>query len=266
MAGGVLLDIDGVLTVSWRPLPGAVETIRWLDEQGIDFRLVTNTSSKCRREIAGLLGDAGIAVGLDRLHTAVTSAARYLRQNHPGAGCLVVNEGELREDLDGVELVDARSAAVVLLGAAGPSVGYRQLDTVFKLAGDGLPVRALHRNPRSRTAGGLALDMGAFIVGLEAAAEIEIPVAGKPAQAFFHAALTDLGVRADHAVMVGDDIGSDVLGAQAVGMTGVLVRTGKFRPSDLDPKDGAGRPDQVIDGIGQLPELLSRLPAFAADA
>jgi ribonucleotide monophosphatase NagD (HAD superfamily) len=56
--------------------------------------------------------------------------------------------------------------------------------------------------------------------------------------------------------MVGDDIGSDVRGAQAVGMTGVLVRTGTFRPSDLD---GAGRaPDHLIDSIGDLPDLLGR--------
>ena len=59
------------------------------------------------------------------------------------------------------------------------------------------------------------------------------------------------------AVMVGDDIESDVLGAQAVGITGVLVRTGKFRPSDLDRS--AGRPDHVIDDIGGLPELLDSL-------
>jgi ribonucleotide monophosphatase NagD (HAD superfamily) len=59
--------------------------------------------------------------------------------------------------------------------------------------------------------------------------------------------------------MVGDDINSDVLGSQAVGMTGVLVRTGKFRPSDLD-LDGTG-PDHVIDDIGQLPQLLRQLQA-----
>jgi len=57
-------------------------------------------------------------------------------------------------------------------------------------------------------------------------------------------------------MMVGDDIGTDVIGAQAVGVMGVLVKTGKFRPSDLE---GGTRPDQVIDDIGQLPALLDRL-------
>ena len=115
----------------------------------------------------------------------MTSAARYLDERYGDAGCLVVNEGPLEEDLEGVEIVDAGRAGVILLGGAGPSVGYQHLDAVFKLAIDGVPVVALHRNARYQTAEGPALDMGAFIVGLEAAAGIEIPIVGKPAPAFF---------------------------------------------------------------------------------
>ncbi|MCU1456410.1 MAG: hypothetical protein JWL73_502 [Actinomycetia bacterium] len=257
MARGVLLDIDGVLTVSWRPLPGAADTVEWLRDHGIGFRLVTNTSSRTRHEIAALLADARMPVGSDHILTAVTSAAAYLTEHHAGAGCFVLNEGDLGEGLTGVPLADASSAEVVLLGGAGPGVGYRELDAVFKLATAGVPVIALHRNTRFQTAEGPALDMGAFILGLEAAAGIEIPVVGKPAEAFYRAALADLGSDADGCVMVGDDIGSDVVGAQEWGLTGVLVRTGKFRPSDLDGSHG--RPDHVIDDIGGLPVLLEAL-------
>lgn len=257
MAVGVLLDIDGVLTTSWKPLPGAVDTIRWLQGQKIEFRLVTNTSSKSRRAIASLLAEAGMPIDVDQVLTAVTSAARYLSEHHGGAGCLVVNEGDIDEDLEGVAVADPGAAGVVLLGGAGPSVGYRELDSVFKLAVEGVPVVALHRNTRYQTADGPALDMGAFIVGIEAAAQVEVAVVGKPATAFFHAALSDLGTTASGAVVVGDDIDSDVLGAQAVGMTGVLVRTGKFRQSDLEGAEP--RPDYVIDGIGDLPGLWPRL-------
>jgi HAD superfamily hydrolase (TIGR01458 family) len=256
MATGILLDIDGVLAVSWKSLPGAAETLGWLTGQGMSFRLVTNTSSRSRRQIAELLADAGVVVDPSTILTAVSSAARYLDVNYRGAGCLVVNEGPLKEDLEGVEIVEAGHAGVVLLGGAGPSVGYSQLDAVFKLAIEGVPVVALHRNTRYQTADGPTLDMGAFIVGLEAAAEIDIPIVGKPAPEFFQAALDDLTVGPADAVMVGDDIGSDVRGAQAIGITGVLVRTGKFRPSDLDDGDA---PNYVIDDIGQLPDLLGHL-------
>jgi HAD superfamily hydrolase (TIGR01458 family) len=257
MARGVLLDIDGVLTVSWEPLPGAADTIAWLERHDVPFRLVTNTSSRTRRQIAELLGEAGMSVERDRILTAVTSAARYLADEHEGVPCLVVNDGDLSEDLEGTEQAGPETAGVVLLGGAGPGTGYGELNGAFKLAVEGRPIVALHRNARYQTADGPALDMGAFIVGLEAAADIEIPIVGKPAPEFFQAALDDLGSPAADAVMVGDDIASDVLGAQDAGITGVLVRTGKFRAADLNG-DGP-RPDHVIDVVADLPDLLERL-------
>ena len=54
--------------------------------------------------------------------------------------------------------------------------------------------------------------------------------------------------------VAGDDINSDVRGAMAVGARGILVRTGKFRPADLD--DTKPPPDAVIDSLANLPGLL----------
>ncbi len=254
MARTCLLDIDGVLTLSWRPLPGAVETLRWLRDQGIAFGLVTNTSSKPRHEIAAILNEAGMDVSASQIFTAVSSAALFLATRYPDARCLVINEGSLDEDLVGVEMAGSGSPGVVLLGGAGASVGYRELDHVFKLAAGGVPVVGLHRNTRFETANGPALDMGAFIVGLEAATGIEIPVVGKPAREFFMGALLELGAEATETIIVGDDIDSDVRGGQSVGMTGVLVKTGKFRPRDLRTEGPS--PNHIIDDIGQLSDLF----------
>jgi HAD superfamily hydrolase (TIGR01458 family) len=261
MIEGVMLDIDGVLTVSWRPLPHAADTVRWLDNQGIEYRLVTNTSSRSRRQIANLLAEAGMPVDESHIITAVTGAARFLADRFPGASCYVLNEGDLSTDLAGVRLVGAGEADVILLGGAGPSTGYVEFDAVFKRALAGTPVVALHRNARFQKSDGPALDMGAFIVGLEAAADIDVVVVGKPAKAFYEAAISDLGSSPEATMMVGDDIGADVIGAQAVGVMGVLVKTGKFRPSDLD---GRARPDRVIDDIGGLSTLLGQLGTKAS--
>jgi HAD superfamily hydrolase (TIGR01458 family) len=257
MSKALLLDIDGVLTTSWQPLPGAIETMRWLKEKDIDFRLLTNSSSKTRRGIAELLGDCEMPVDEARILTAVTSAARYLKERGWQPNCLVLNQGDITEDLEGLASTDAAAADAVLLGGAGPDLGYADFEAAFTLALKGIPVVALHRNLRYRTADGLALDMGAFIVGLEAAAGIEIPIVGKPAPAFYAAALGQLGADPANAVVVGDDIEADVFGAQHVGATGVLVKTGKFHPSDL--ADARGRPNHVIEDVGQLPGLFAQM-------
>jgi ribonucleotide monophosphatase NagD (HAD superfamily) len=52
-------------------------------------------------------------------------------------------------------------------------------------------------------------------------------------------------------LMIGDDIAADAGGAQQAGLKGMLVKTGKFRPQDLE---GAIRPDAVLDSIADLPE------------
>ena len=82
---------------------------------------------------------------------------------------------------------------------------------------------------------------------------------GKPAPEGFLSAAGRLGVDPDEMHMVGDDLNNDVLAAQVVGMTGVLVRTGKFRQDTLDrwaTNEFAMQPNYVIDSVGDLPELL----------
>lgn len=253
---GVLLDIDGVLTVSWKPLPGAVDAVRALRDAGLPVVLLTNTTSRTRARMARILAGAGFPVGPGEILTAASATAAYLREHHPGARCMLLSSGDVTDDLDGVHLVapDARPD-VVILGGAGPEFGYEALDTVFGHLQRGAQLIAMHRNLYWRTDRGLQLDTGALLRGLEDAAGVEAVVVGKPAGAFFDAALHVLAVPGDEAVMVGDDLESDVLGAQAHGITGVLVRTGKYRPADEEGLHGH-RPHHVIDSVADLPRLL----------
>lgn len=108
-----------------------------------------------------------------------------------------------------------------------------------------------------KTDEGLLLDTGAFLPGLERAAGVSAEVTGKPARAFFTAALDALGVGPEQAVMVGDDIDNDVLAAQRLGVTGVLVRTGKYREATV--RSAPAAPDYVIDSVADLPALLAGL-------
>ena len=61
------------------------------------------------------------------------------------------------------------------------------------------------------------------------ACDVKGEIVGKPSATFYNTVIDDMGVPADKCVMVGDDIVSDIGGAQAVGMIGVQVRTGKYR-------------------------------------
>jgi len=254
----VLIDIDGVLTVSWEPLPGAVAALQQISEAGLGVVLVTNTTSRTRASIAETLAGAGFPVTAEDILTAPAVTAAYLAERHPGARCSLLNSGDIREDLAGVTLLDEgdtdTAADVVVVGGAGPEFGYAALDRAFGHLQRGARLVAMHRNLYWRTDRGLQLDTGAFLIGLERAARTEAEITGKPAPAFFETALARLGVGPGQALMIGDDIESDVLAAQRTGITGVLVRTGKYLPETHEA--ASGKPDHVLDSFADLPALL----------
>jgi HAD superfamily hydrolase (TIGR01458 family) len=253
-----LIDIDGVLTVSWRPLPGAAAALGRLRDMGLAIALLTNTTSRTRSAVTTALVEAGLPVTVDDVLTAPALTASYLAERYPGARCLLLNSGDIGDDLGGVRLVeDDAPADVVIIGGGGPEFSYAALNRAFAQLRGGARLVAMHRNLYWRTREGLQLDGGAFLLGLEAAASTTAEVVGKPAAGFFTSALSRLQVSAGEAIMIGDDIEADVLGAQRAGITGVLVRTGKFLPEDLERADGS--PDHVMDSIADVPDLVTRL-------
>jgi HAD superfamily hydrolase (TIGR01458 family) len=257
--GAVLIDIDGVLTVSWKPIEGAVAALKRLRGAALPLALVTNTTSRTRESIAAVLAAEGFPVTAGDILTAPVIAAAYLNDRYPGARCLLLNSGDIGEDLTGVTLVGDGDPAVdvVLVGGAGDEFSYQALNRAFHHLQRGARLVAMHRGLYWRTDQGLQLDSGAFVAGLEQAAGTEAEVVGKPAPAFFAAALAHLGAGAAGTLMVGDDIESDVLAAQRQGLTGVLVKTGKYLARTHQAASGTA--DHVLGSFADLPALLDQL-------
>jgi HAD superfamily hydrolase (TIGR01450 family) len=264
--GGVLFDIDGVLTTSWEPIEGAAETLGVLNRNQIACSYLTNTTTRTRSQIADALGRAGMEVRPDEVITAAVLTAEYVRQQYPDARCFLVNSGDITEDMPGIDLVastdyrDGEDAPdVVLLGGAGPEYDHLTLSRVYDWMAQAVPVVAMHRSTAWNTAEGLRIDTGMYLIGMEQTSGRKATAVGKPAPEGFLAAAGRLGVEPDQMYMVGDDLNNDVLAAQVVGMTGVLVRTGKFRQDTLDrwaADEFAMQPCHVIDSVADLPELL----------
>ena len=266
--GGVLFDIDGVLVTSWQPIPGAVETLRLLAERQIACSYLTNTTTRTCAQIADALAGAGMRVRPDEVITAAVLTADYIRSRYPGARCLLVNSGDITEDMPGLDVIDSGVCDlpqrpdvpdVIVLGGAGPEYSHLTLSRVYEWMTQGVPVIAMHRSTAWNTADGLRIDTGMYLTGMEEASGRKAVAVGKPAPAGFEMAAARLGVESDDMYMVGDDLNNDVLAAQVVGMTGVLVRTGKFRQASLDrwaADEFAMQPNHVVDSVADLPALL----------
>lgn len=253
----LLVDIDGVLVVSWEPLPGVAEALAAVRAGGVPVRFLTNTTSRTRAQITASLRDAGLDVEPAEILTVSAATSAALAITHAGARCLYLNSGAGAEDLEGVHLVgdDAGPGEVdvVILGGAGPEFTYEALNRALACLLEGAALVVMHRNVTWRTSAGLQLDTGAYLPGLEQAAGVRGTVIGKPAPAMFVAGLAALGVAPGEAAMIGDDVDTDVRAAQDLGITGVQVRTGKFRPAQLA---GGPAPDVVLDSFADVPGWL----------
>lgn len=244
-----------MLHVSGQAIPGAAEAVRRLRADGHRLRFVTNTTTRSRARLAEELRTAKIDVDDAEVQTTADAAVSALR----GRRVLALVMHALVGDLDGIELV-GESADAVLVGGADETpetnlvFSYMNLARAFAELELGARLYCLHKNRWWQTARGPLLDAGAFVAGLEYAADVEAVVIGKPSPAYFTAALEALDTDPELAWMVGDDLESDIAGAQALNMNTVLVRTGKFRPDAVEAS--RIRPNGIVSSIGQLPDWL----------
>jgi HAD superfamily hydrolase (TIGR01458 family) len=252
-----LLDLDGTLYSGESVIPGAPEALARLRKRGIPHRLVTNTTSRSRTMLVQRLQDYGFEVSPEEVFTAVLAGTDIAKD--AGYRCVApfVPEPAL-SDMGDLDLCGGTSGQpvgrrpdAVLVGDLGARWTYALLQEAFDYLMSGAALIALSRDRYWLHAGRLALDAGPFVAGLEFAAGKSAVVAGKPSPAFYAAALRSLGLDVPvGAAMVGDDLWSDVQGAQRAGLQGWLVRTGKYREAVL--RESGIRPDRVLDSIAAL--------------
>jgi phospholysine phosphohistidine inorganic pyrophosphate phosphatase len=252
---GILFDLDGVLYNSEEPIKGAAEAVGRVQSLHIPHLFVTNTTSRGRAALVDKLRRFGIRAEMDQILTPCNAAAEWLKARRDGKAALFVNS-KARIEFEGVDCIPddlETGARYVVIGDLGDAWDFRTLNRAFRL---------LHSNPESvlvalgmtrfwHAQDGIRLDAGPFAAALERATGRKAIVLGKPAEPFFRAAAERLHLPAGDIVMVGDDIETDIAGARQAGLKSVLLRTGKFRPSDLER---GIVPDAILDSIADLPD------------
>jgi HAD superfamily hydrolase (TIGR01458 family) len=254
----VLLDLDGVVYVGDEPVRGAAETVEWLAREGVPYLFLTNTTSRPRQALVDKLAGMDVAAEPDQLLTPAVAALAWLRRHDVARPAVFAPDPTAQElaELDPLPADAEDGAGAVVIGDLGESWDFPTLNRALRLlmADSDVPLVALGMTRYWRAEDGLRLDAGAFVRALEYAAGRTAVVTGKPDPTFYGTAVDALGVPVENVVMVGDDIRTDIAGAQRAGLAGVLVRTGKFTASDLD---GEVRPDAVLDSVADLPRWFS---------
>lgn len=247
-AQAVLIDLAGVLHTGDEAIPGSVAALQRLRASGLPLRFLTNTTRSPSSTIVAKLARMGFDIRPGEMQTAVVATRKLVELRGLKPHYLV------HPDIAAEIGPSSPTPDAVVLGDAGPFFTYDALNTVFRLMMQGLPLLAMARNRYFMEPDGLSLDMGAFVTGLEYSTGKSAEIVGKPARPFFEAALAELGVSAAQAVLIGDDLSDDIGGAQAAGIPGILVRTGKFRPGD--DQHAEIRPALVVDDFAAAVDAL----------
>ena len=241
-----LFDLDGVFYNDTQPIPGGAEVVAQFRTQGVPFRFVTNTTSKGRDSLARKLRSFGVSAEASEIFCPAVAASTFLREQ--GASGVFFTSDDTRAEFDNVR-ENLSQPDYVVLGDLGDEWTYAKLNQALRYLLNGAQLIALGMSRYWRANDGPRLDVGPIATAFSYATGQPPIVLGKPARDFFLMAALDMQVDAAECAMVGDDIVTDIGGAQAAGMQTILVRTGKFRPQDLD---GAIKPDVMIDSIADL--------------
>lgn len=251
---GFLIDIDGVLVSGGKPINGAAHVLNTLLENGYHFRCLSNTTQRSRETIATQMKEWNFPLDASLLFTPPCAAVAHILRSGKRR-CYLISTGHIDREFEtaGIELIH-EPADFVVIGDAGEQFTFPVLNQAFRLVLEGAELLALERDRYWMSSQGLMLAAGPFVAAIEYATGVTAQIMGKPSPRFFAMALEDMGLVAGETAMIGDDILTDIGGAQQCGMQGILVRTGKYRPDTL--KTTQVRPDKVIDSIANIEEFL----------
>lgn len=263
----LLFDAYGVLVHADGPMPGAPEVIAELNRSGKPYCLVTNDASSLPESAAVRYRRFGLALDASRIVSSGLLLTGYFEQQRlSGARCAVLGPRDSKHYVEraGGEVVEADEDFEVLV--IGDETGYPFLQTVdaalsslFRRIDRGEPVQLVLPNPDLIfPAGGDGFGIAAGSVALifEAALARRYPQRpdlrfarlGKPEPHLYEQAMRELGTR--KAVMIGDQLETDIAGASAAGIDSALIATGVSN-ADLGAVDAAKRPTYW------MPSLLS---------
>jgi HAD superfamily hydrolase (TIGR01458 family) len=249
---GFFIDLDGVLYIEDLVIPGAVETVNWLRHQGIPVRFLTNTTMHSRESLVAKLLRFGIQAECGEMFSTAVVAASWLADRGLSRVQLLLTE-DAQKDFVGFEITDSHPE-VVVVGDLGAQFTFDILNSAFLAVKAGARLVALQKGRYWQKKSGLAMDAGAFVAALEYATETEAELIGKPNRAYFDMALLDIGLEPSQVAMIGDTIATDIIGAQAIGMPTILVRTGQYTFDVQSPLPT--HPDWTINSIADLPGLI----------
>lgn len=223
----LLIDIDGTIYFKGQLIDGAVNFLKELKENNVTIRYLTNTTSIAPHKIVERLNNYGLDISAQECFTPITAANVYLEQ-HSTLSYYVAASPHIQHEFDQSRWDDINPDCVVL-GELSEICSYEELNKIFTFVSNGSALLSTSYSPYFyASTDEKKMDTGAFARMFEASLQIKAEIIGKPAPLFYQMALGSIDAEASSCLAIGDDIDTDILGANQADIFSVLVRTGKY--------------------------------------
>ncbi len=247
----LIVDMDGVLYRGNAPLPGVGEWLDFLRAQGIGFLLATNNSSRTPQQYVDKLATMGVQITPGEVLTSAQATAAYLQTVLPtGAAVYAIGMDGLHTALAGAGFVEREADVQAVVVGMDVDFTLRKAATATLLIRAGVPFIGTNPDRTFPSERGILPGNGALLALIEAATDVQPTIIGKPEPALYREALRRLGASASSTAVVGDRLETDILGAQRLEMSTLLVLSGVTDRALLNSSEI--QPDLVFEGVAQL--------------
>ncbi len=246
-----LIDMDGVIYHGKFLLPGVQEFLAWLKSEGKTYRFVTNNSYFTQQELSERLERMGVHTAPEDFYTSAMAAAAFCVRQSDRPTAWAIGANGLYDALAraGVEITE-NQPEFMIMGEAVDEYTCHALAKALTFIMNGSRLIGTNADVAGPGSYGLIPATGGMIAPLEMASGKKAYFVGKPNPLMLRQVMDQIGCHASDCVMIGDSMGTDILGALETGIATVLVLSGMTKREDVAKY--AYRPDVILDGIGSL--------------
>jgi len=248
----ILFDLNGTLYEKGIAVEGANETIKKLRANGFHLNFITNTDGRDIESVYQRTLKRGLEFEQNELFTPVTAVKSFIEENAENSYYPLVHDDVLK-DLTNLN-IDHANPDYVIIGDFSDKLSYDEINKVFRMIKNGAEIIALSKTLWYIDVDGFSINTGSFVKMFEAACDKEAILMGKPSENYFNMAIKRTNSKPENTLIIGDDITTDILGANMLNATGVLVKTGIFSEDTLE--QSKHKPDYVLENVTGLIQLL----------
>lgn len=228
MIRALILDLDGTIYRGDAEVPGAGAFVRAMRGLGVRCLFVTNRANRSAAVVAAHIRSYGVSCEDGDVLTTAETTAEYVGKQR----CYLIGETGIQEAFAkaGVPLDEEHAECVVV--SLDRTFDYAKLQRASRLIRAG--ARFILTNPDTwlRLDDGIMPGAGAIGAAVQTASGTVPTIIGKPETLLFEKALRMLGLPREEVVAVGDNMDTDIPGAQRAGLRSILMLTGVSTRAD----------------------------------